>query len=450
MISTFLSWLDKAPLADPVDRRNARVVQGLMLFMGITIPAMVCFAIAIAWPYLSQAETHWATYASLGMSLSIGAVAWTGLWLIRRGAFRLSVQLLVGILLAVSIINLGVNGLQRQIADQLAQMLVLLLSGLILGRRPLWITLAILVAGTLLGATRDALGPLSDAPERAFFNLPPLVFTYLLVSILIDRTTQALRETLRESNNRGHRLAEEMQQREKAHSQLIHAQKKEITERLASGMAHDFNNIFAVIIGFANHCREDEGDSITERVRQLENGMNAVEESARRGMAVSRRLLRFNRRDNDNPEPFDAWESIQALEQMLRQLLGPGTQLILKGSREPATVLMDRSQFELMLLNIASNAADAMGSTGRFSIQTSSTGHWVHISLEDSGSGMPTEVAARVFEPFFSTKPADSGTGLGMAVVHELVTKAGGTITVQSTPDIGTVFSINLPRCDQG
>ena len=118
-------------------------------------------------------------------------------------------------MLLVTTINLGVNGLQRQMPDQLAQMLVLVLSGLVLGRGALWTTLAVLVGSVVLGAGRDAMSVFADAPARAFYNLPPLLFTYLLVTLLIDRTTQALRESLRESNERGRQLAEEMRERER-------------------------------------------------------------------------------------------------------------------------------------------------------------------------------------------------------------------------------------------
>jgi signal transduction histidine kinase len=134
---------------------------------------------------------------------------------------------------------------------------------------------------------------------------------------------------------------------------------------------------------------------------------------------------------------------------MLRQLLGPGIVLSVRSDGEAAPVRMDRSQFELMLLNIASNARDALCDTGRFEIDIDRDGDRVRIRLRDNGSGMRAEVAARIFEPFFSTKPADSGTGLGLAVVNELVTEAGGGIGVESICGEGTTFLISLPCARQ-
>ena len=109
MLRSFLRWLDRAPIEDPVDRRNARVIQLLLLFLGVTIPATLAFAVIVAWSQLVSSEVHWSTHASLAMSLSIGAAAWIGLVLTRRGAFAAAVKLLIGAMLLVTTINLGVN-----------------------------------------------------------------------------------------------------------------------------------------------------------------------------------------------------------------------------------------------------------------------------------------------------------------------------------------------------
>lgn len=445
MYRPFLRWLDRAPVMDPVDQRNARVIQALLLFLGVTVPATVAFALVASWPMLGAEGLPWQSVVSLAMSLAIGLIALGGVALIRRGRFRLAVKLLIGVLLAVFAVNMALNGLQQQIPDQLAQLLVMLLSGLVLGRRALWTSFALLATSVVLGAVQDAHVLFAQTPARAFYNLPSVLFTYLLVAILIDRTTEALRESLRESNARGAALEQEIRERERTHAQLIHAQKKEITERMASGMAHDFNNIFSVIAGFSAERHEDDGGSDAQRAAQLESSLASVEASARRGMAISRRLLRFSRRDETQVEVFDAGEAIDALQPMLRQLLD--ARIVLRFDRDTASlpILFDRSQFELMLLNLASNARDAINGTGVFDIQARCEAGHVVIDLRDDGAGMPPEVAARVFEPFFSTKPADSGTGLGLAVVHELVTTAGGTIAVTSAPSAGTAFRIALP-----
>lgn len=445
MLDSVLRWLDSAPIADSVDRRNARVIQVLLLFLAVTIPLTVAFGVAMTWSALMTGPPQVALIVSLGFSLVIALLAALGVWMIRRGRFRPAVRSMLGVLLATLFVNAAANGFERQLPDQLAQMLVLILSGLVLGRRTLWLVFASLVAVVVLGTIRDAAVLFADTPARAFYNVPSTLFSYLLVAILIDRTTEALRESLRESNARGEALELEISERERTHAQLIHAQKKEITERMASGMAHDFNNIFAVIAGFSAERHEDDGQSDSERARQLEASLEAVEASARRGMAISRRLLRFSRQGDTEAEIFDAADAIDALQPMLRQLLDARITLKLIRTDAPVPILFERSQFELMLLNLASNARDAITGTGTFEVSSKRDGDAVRISLRDDGTGMPGEVASRVFEPFFSTKPADSGTGLGLAVVHELVTQAGGTITVSSVPSSGTVFEIALP-----
>ena len=134
---------------------------------------------------------------------------------------------------------------------------------------------------------------------------------------------------------------------------------------------------------------------------------------------------------------------------MLRQLIDADIQMETQIDPAPLPVRLDRSQFELMVLNIAANARDAMLGGGRFSIaagrvQTES-GQCVEIGLADTGHGMSEEVLRRAFEPFYTTKPADSGTGLGLSVVRDLAENAGGTVEVVSTPGSGTLFRILLP-----
>jgi signal transduction histidine kinase len=447
MPNLFLRWLDRVPIVDVVDRRNARVIQVLLLFLAITVPATVAFSVAMSWSELSRAPVEPALIISLGFSLSIAILAGVGVRMIRRGRFRPAVRTLLGLLLTMLLVNAYFNGFQRQLPDQLAQMLVLILSGLVLGRRTLWIVFFALLVVIALGSVRDAMTLFAETPGRAFYNVPSTLFSYFLVAILIDRTTEALRESLRESNARGAALEQEIRERERTHAQLIHAQKKEITERMASGMAHDFNNIFSVIAGFSAERHEDDGGSDAQRAAQLESSLESVEATARRGMSISRRLLRFSRRDDTRAEIFDAGEAIETLQSMLRQLLDAHVVLTCTREQAPLPILFDRSQFELMLLNLASNARDAIADadSGTFAIDARREYGSVVITLRDDGAGMPPEVASRVFEPFFSTKPADGGTGLGLAVVHELVTKAGGTIAVTSAPGAGTTFRIALP-----
>ncbi|WP_369977574.1 sensor histidine kinase [Xanthomonas bundabergensis] len=448
MVRTLLNWFDRVPVVDEVDRRNVRVIQLLLLFLAITIPATFAVALTLAWPQLRGRAMPPGMVVSLAMSLLIALCAAIGFVRVRRGALRAGVSLLLAAMLASLLVNAAVNGLQRQLPDQLAQMLVLILAGLVLGRRALWITFGALLLMLGLGVGHDALLEFVDEPARAFYNLPSVLFSYLLVTLLLDRTTEALRESLRESNARGHRLQQEMLARERAQAQLIHAQKREIVERMAGGLAHDFNNVLAVIVGFSATRHDDEAGSDAERVAQLEGSLGSVEESARRGMAIIRRLLRFSRRDGEQAEDFDAAAAIDMLQPMLRQLLEARIVLRCALPAAPAPIHFDRSQFELMLLNLACNSRDAIAERGHLDIAVRSEDAWTVIEVADDGQGMPADVMARVFEPFYSTKPADSGTGLGLAVVHDLVVRAGGRIQVHSELGVGTRFLIALPRAE--
>lgn len=447
-MKSFWTWLGRAPLTDEVDRRNARVIQLLLLFLAVTIPATLVVALVLAWPQLRGHAVPPGLVVSLTMSLLIGVCAAIGFMRVRQGALRGAVRLLLGAMLASLLVNAAIHGFQKQLPDQLAQMLMLILAGLVLGRRALWMTFAALLLMLGVGVGHDALLELADTPAQAFYNVLPVLFSYLLVAALLDRTTEALRESLRESNARGQRLQQEMLERERAQAQLIHAQKREITERMASGLAHDFNNILAVMSGFAAARHDDDAASAAERIAQLEDNLAAVEESAGRGMAVVRRLLRFSRRDPEHVERFDAAAAVEALQPMLRQLLDARIVLRCQLPAAAAPIRFERSQFDLMLLNLASNSRDAIADRGHFDIAVAREDGWTVIEVADDGQGMPADVAARAFEPFYSTKPADSGTGLGLAVVRDLVVRAGGRIQVHSEPGVGTRFRIALPSAD--
>ncbi|CTP92724.1 hypothetical protein XTPLMG730_3594 [Xanthomonas translucens pv. phlei] len=234
-----------------------------------------------------------------------------------------------------------------------------------------------------LGVGHDALLEFVAEPARAFYNLPSVLFSYLLVTLLLDRTTEALRESLRESNARGHRLQQEMLARERAQAQLIHAQKREIVERMAGGLAHDFNNVLAVIVGFSATRHDDDAGSEARASRSCKTAWRRWRN--RRGMAIIRRLLRFSRRDGEQAENFDAAAAIDALQPMLRQLLEARIVLRCALPATPAPIHLDRSQFELMLLNLANNSRDAIAERGHLDIAVRSEDAWTIIEIADDG-----------------------------------------------------------------
>ncbi|HEX7769933.1 MAG TPA: ATP-binding protein, partial [Dokdonella sp.] len=159
---------------------------------------------------------------------------------------------------------------------------------------------------------------------------------------------------------------------------------------------------------------------------------------------VTRKLLNFSRQDETRVECFDAGDALRELAPMLRQALDPGVRLEFDLADEPLPIEFDRAQFDLIALNLASNANHAMPQGGRLSLAARRDGDGVALAFADDGIGMSDEVRARAFEPFFSTKPAGQGVGLGLSVTHDLVVAAGGRIEVQSAPG-HTTFRIRLP-----
>lgn len=444
MLSGFKQWLRRVPITDPVDRRNAPILQGFLLLLGTTLPLAWAFFIATS-GMPPDGEV------ALAIAMAISLIAFACIALIRRGRFRFAIVMFLGIVLVLGEIAYLRVGFQAQLNDQIAQILVLVIGGLVLGRRGLWWVFAALLVVVASGIAVDAhaLAARGEPMHGAFRHVMSVVFSYLGIAIVLDRTVTALRESLDESNARGRELQREMAERERAQEQLVHAQKMEATGRLASGIAHDFNTVLDVVAGFASQ-RHDDGAPAAERTVALEQALEGVEIAARRGAAISRKLLRFGRNDTTRIETFDAAAALDELQPMLRQLFAPGIALDIAASSRPLPVRMDRSQFELMVLSIAANARDAMGDSGRFSIEASrareGAGDWVGIALSDTGHGMDAATAARIFDAFYSTKAADSGTGLGLSVVRDLVEQAQGRIAVHSAPGQGARLVVHLPR----
>ena len=439
----FLNWLRSAPIADDVDRHNAPVMQLLLLFYGLLLPANW------AWRIGSGGEIHESRMLILAIDMLIAVLALVGVALIRHGRFRPAVVLfLVPQLVSLGIVFFKV-GVLSQLIDPAPTMLTLVISGLVLGRYALWIAYALLMAVFAIGFVTDVRNAIEAGTSMgsALVNLPAVVISYTIITVVLDRSIKALRESLAESNARGRELQREMAERERAQAQLIHAQKLEATGRLASGVAHDFNNILDVILGFSRqrHRIGDQSD-LRAQANELNDTLEGVEVAAQRGTAITRKLLSFSRSDLLKLEVFDIGRAIAELQPMLRQLFPPTVGLQSTIDDTPLPVYMDRSELELMILNIAANARDAMSDGGRFTVVVAhSTGGQVEIAMTDDGHGMDEQVQRRIFEPFFTTKSAADGTGLGLSVIRDLVQNAGGEIQVTSAPGAGTTFRLRLP-----
>ena len=237
-------------------------------------------------------------------------------------------------------------------------------------------------------------------------------------------------------------------------SQLRHSQKMEALGRLAGGIAHDFNNVLMGIRGYAEFVLED-ARSGTVEVADAEQVVAAT----RRAIDLAGRLTAFARRDTSRAEIVDVGRAIEDITPLLRRL-APETIDIESSVAPDLFVMVDRSDLEQSLMNLAVNAIDAMTGGGRLVIEVEGVdlddeyvtthigakpGRHAMISISDNGSGMDEATKARMFEPFFTTKPVGEGTGLGLAMVFGAVERAGGRIWVYSEPGRGTTFKIYLP-----
>lgn len=440
-------WLGRIPIDDPLEKRNAVFLQVLMLLMGCAVP--------LNWLYLKY-TTGFALAPGLAidraLSFVVAAVAWACFALLRRGRFRAAIQWFLLAEVGTQLVSYAATGLRMQMSDPTTSILIVVLGGMMLGRRTLWLMFALLLAMFAVGAVTDVLRTVEHGDHwlRAVNYTPSVVLRYFIIIVVIDRCLAALRESLDESISQGRalgqanaRLRHEMGERERAQEQLIHAQKMEAVGRLAGGIAHDFNHVLSVVLGYAGQ---------RQRLAEAGNGallraMEGIETAARRGAAICRKLLGFSRQDVAHPDVFDVGQALRELEPMLRQLfdaspVGIGLDL----ADECMPIRFDRGQFDLMVLNIAANARDAMPAGGCFDMRVEALPDGaVELILSDDGYGMTAQVRRRIFEPFYTTKPAESGTGLGLAIVHELVVQAGGNIIVESAPERGSTFRIRLP-----
>jgi PAS domain S-box-containing protein len=241
-----------------------------------------------------------------------------------------------------------------------------------------------------------------------------------------------------------------------AEERLSQAQKMESVGRLAGGVAHDFNNQLAVIIGVAQTALLQAGLPAAAR-RDLEEILAAAEHSA----ALTRQLLAFARRQPTNPQVLNLNDTVSGSLQMLRRLAGEDLELAWLPGQVPWPVKVDPGQIDQILTNLVVNARDAIAGAGRITIETGTAqlddgycqahvgavpGPHVALVVSDNGCGMDEKARAQVFEPFFTTKAVGEGTGLGLSTVYGIVRQNGGSIDVDSEPGLGTTFRIFLPR----
>lgn len=255
-------------------------------------------------------------------------------------------------------------------------------------------------------------------------------------------------------------LREDITERVTTEEQLRQVQKMEAIGRLAGGVAHDFNNMLSIIIGFAEISRNYMGPG-----HPLEDNLQEILSAARRSAEMTRHLLAFARKQAMSPKVLDFNATIENSRKMLQRLVGEDIDIRFIPGEPLSSVLMDPVQLDQILTNLAVNARDAIAGKGRITIETrdevldeafckthvyAKPGHYVMVSISDDGCGMDSEIQSRIFEPFFTTKPQGEGTGLGLSTVFGIVKQNNGLVNVSSEAGQGTTFYIYLPVYEGG
>lgn len=251
-------------------------------------------------------------------------------------------------------------------------------------------------------------------------------------------------------------VIQDISQRKLLEEQLRQSQKMEAIGRLAGGVAHDFNNILTVMMGYSELLLFTMPPNDPGRA-----AIASINEAGKRAAALTRQLLTFSRKAIVAPKVLDLNDLVRSTETLLRPTIGEDIKLTIDIDPDVRPIRADRVHIEQVLMNLAINARDAMPQGGSMTISTHNSVRvpsnssripedYVELSLADSGCGMSEEVISKIFDPFFTTKEVGRGTGLGLAVVHGVVTGAGGFIHVDSQMGLGTTFHLCFPAAPSG
>lgn len=248
----------------------------------------------------------------------------------------------------------------------------------------------------------------------------------------------------------------DLTERKQLQEQIIQSQKLEGLGLLAGGVAHDYNNILNVIMGYTDILRSKLKIDDPDRQR-----LELIMSAANRGASLSRQLLAFARKDFVSPRAVNMNASIESIRKMMQTIIGENIKLAFFPGNDLWNVYIDPTQLDQIIMNLVTNGKDAIDGIGTISIKTFNMdvqensrarpadlnpGEYTVLSITDTGRGMQEEVMKRVFEPFFTTKPKGQGTGLGLSTVYGIVKQNNGAIDVASEPGVGTRFQIFLPH----
>ncbi len=251
-------------------------------------------------------------------------------------------------------------------------------------------------------------------------------------------------------------IKEDITERTELEEQLRQAQKMEAVGRLAGGVAHDFNNMLSVILGYS--------ELIMAKLKPFDPilaPLKAVQSAANRSADLTRQLLAFSRKQAIAPRVLDLNEQTRGMERLLTRIIGEDINLVLSLSDRLRLIYMDPTQIDQVLANLAVNSRDAMPRGGRLTVETSNVtldteysekhlgfrpGDFVMLAVSDTGCGIDREDMEHVFEPFFTTKPEGQGTGLGLATVYGIVKQNNGFVNIYSEPGLGTTVKLYIPQ----
>ena len=279
----------------------------------------------------------------------------------------------------------------------------------------------------------------STMSQHLIFGAPATALLFALLGLALRRTRH---------------LYFEAEKRRAAEEALKHGQRLEALGQLTGGVAHDFNNLLTVIRASVDLLRRPD---LPEPRRQ--RYIEAISDTVTRAAKLTAQLLAFARRQTLKPEVFEVTRSVQTLGEMISTLVGSHIEIVILGAEEPCFVNADAGQFETAIINMAVNARDAMEGRGRLTIAVGMAANlpgaaplsqnpygYVAVSVADTGSGIPPDQFERIFEPFYTTKQAGHGTGLGLSQVFGFAKQSGGEVAVASELGKGSIFTLYLPR----
>jgi signal transduction histidine kinase/CheY-like chemotaxis protein len=306
-------------------------------------------------------------------------------------------------------------------------------------------TVVALVATFALAIAGMGIGPFATFPVQ-FTQF--LLFLFLSLGSLSGQLLAAIMAERDEA----------MAKRLVLEEQLRHSQKMEAVGRLAGGIAHDFNNLLTAIIGYTEivlHSLDPKDDRRADA--------EEIARAAMRAADLTKQMLAFSRRQVLQPKVIDLNIALRKVEPMLRRVIGEDIVMTVTGKATHAFARVDPGQMEQVVMNLVVNARDAMPQGGRLTVEAADAtldqqaaadlpeakpGAYVMVSVSDTGSGMPPEVRARIFEPYFTTKDVGKGTGLGLSTVYGIIRQSDGYIALSSELGLGTTFRIYLPQAE--